>query len=262
MTDARGTKTERQIEKEILIDAPLPEVWRALTDAKELARWFPLEARVTPGQGGKIFLSWGPGCEGEAEIVKWEPGKALAWKDQFALVEWTLEQRGGKTLVRLLQSAFTGDVDWENEWFDSSSYGWGFMLLSLQFALERHRRMERRVAWPRLKVNTSREQAFRKLLSAGGIFATDARAALVPGKEYSLKATTGEAYSGRVQFVHAPRGFCVSVRERNDALLWLTIEGVAGKIEVQLWLSAFGLDQTEVDAFEKQWQRQLQNILA
>jgi uncharacterized protein YndB with AHSA1/START domain len=82
-------------------------VWKALTESKELVRWFPLDARVTPGVGGKIFLSWGPNCEGEAEIVAWEPGKKLASKDNFALMEWTLEARGGKTLLRLVQSGFS-----------------------------------------------------------------------------------------------------------------------------------------------------------
>lgn len=55
MTEAKQaeeTKKERRIEKEIEINAPLEDVWKALTDANELARWFPLEARVTPGPGG------------------------------------------------------------------------------------------------------------------------------------------------------------------------------------------------------------------
>lgn len=46
-------------------------VWRALTEAEELTRWFPLQARVTPGEGGEIWMSWNghadrPGsCGGE-----------------------------------------------------------------------------------------------------------------------------------------------------------------------------------------------------
>jgi hypothetical protein len=76
----------------------------------------------------------------------------------------------------------------------------------------------------------------------------------------SLKTTTNEIYSGQVEFVHAPRGFCISVREMNDALLWLTIEGAPGNIEVQWWLSAFGLEQSQVAAFEERWRRKLQSI--
>jgi uncharacterized protein YndB with AHSA1/START domain len=112
---ADETKNERRIEKEIEIAASVDEVWKALTDSKELVKWFPLEARVTPGVGGKAFLSWGPDCEGEAEIVAWEPGKKFAWKENMALVEWTLEARGGKTILRLVQIGFVGNADWENE---------------------------------------------------------------------------------------------------------------------------------------------------
>lgn len=257
---AEETKRERRIEREVAIDASIEDVWKALTDSNELTRWFPLEARVTPGLGGKIFVSWGPACEGEAEILAWEPGKKFAWKDPMGLVEWTLESRGGKTIVRLLQSGFLGNADWENEWFDSTSYGWGFMLLSLQVALERHRGIARQVAWPRLKVTVSREVAYRKLLSDGALFTQDPTAALKPGQTYSLTTVAGESYSGRVEFVREPRGFCITIHELNDALLWLTIEGAPGSIEVQAWLSAFAIDPSRVESFNKTWERRLQEI--
>jgi uncharacterized protein YndB with AHSA1/START domain len=66
---AEERKKERRTEREVEINRPIENVWKALTDANELARWFPLAARVTPGLGGKIFVSGGPAFEGEAEIV-------------------------------------------------------------------------------------------------------------------------------------------------------------------------------------------------
>ncbi|HXJ05862.1 MAG TPA: hypothetical protein VNH65_12235 [Candidatus Acidoferrum sp.] len=48
---AEEKKSERRLEKEAVIDGPVEEVWKAPTDANELARWFPLEARVTSGSG-------------------------------------------------------------------------------------------------------------------------------------------------------------------------------------------------------------------
>jgi uncharacterized protein YndB with AHSA1/START domain len=258
--EAAETKTERRLERKIEVNAPIEDVWKTLTDPNELARWFPLEARVTPGLGGKIFVSWGPAFEGEAEIVTWEPGKKFAWKDPIGLVEWTLESRGGKTIVHLLQSGFLGNSDWENEWFDSTSFGWGFMLLGLQVALERHRGVARQVAWPRLKVALSREDAYRKLLSAGALFTQDGNAAIKPGEKYSVTTPNGESFSGRVEFVREPRGFCLTVRELNDALLWLTIEGPPESIEVQAWLSAFALDPAQVEAFQNKWQQRLHEI--
>jgi len=257
---AEDKKIERRFQKEIEIDAPVEEVWKALTDGEELARWFPLEARVSPGPGGKIFISWGRDCEGEAQIVTWEPGKKFAWKDPMSLVEWTLETRGGKTVVRLSQSGFLGNTEWENEWFESTGYGWGFMLRSLQVALGRHRGIPRQVAWPRLKVALSREAAYQKLLSAGALFTHDLSSMLKPGEKYSVSTPAGESYSGRVEFLREHRGFCLTVHEMNDALLWLTIEGAPESVEVQVWLSAFDLEPARVESFREKWQQRLQEI--
>jgi hypothetical protein len=156
----------------------------------------------------------------------------FAWKENIALVEWTLEARGGKTLLRLVQSGFLGNEDWENEWFESTDYGWGFMLVSLQWALEHHRGKNRQVAWPRHKVNLSRSEAYARLLRAGSVFEKEASAFLRAGGNYFAKTMTADSYSGRVEFVKELRGFCISVKELNDALFWVTIEGAPGKIEV------------------------------
>jgi hypothetical protein len=50
------------------------------------------------------------------------------------------------------------------------------------------------------------------------------------------------------------------VHDLNEALLWLTIEGSPGQIEVQVWLSAFSLLLSQVQAFGKKSERRLQEI--
>jgi hypothetical protein len=72
---------------------------------------------------------------------------------------------------------------------------------------------------------------------------------------HSLKTSSGENHSERVQSRRAQRGFSVHVGELNKALFSVTIEGASGKIEVQVRLSAFGVPQTEVDAFGKKMER-------
>jgi uncharacterized protein YndB with AHSA1/START domain len=259
MTDGPPKQIKR-LKKEIEIAASPAAVWKALTDAEELSRWFPLSARVTPGAEGSIFLSWGPGCEGEARITAWEPQQLLRLIEQAGGVagpegvdiEWKIEQRGGITVVRLMQSGFSDGSAWADEYFGSTEYGWGFMLLNLRHYLERHAGTPRRVGWPRRKVSVSREEAYRRLCTPGGLFREGA-SGLAPGTEYMLEAASGENCEGRVEFVRPPRGFCFSVRHLNDALLWLTIEGVSGEHEVQLWLSSYGVSQAQVDSFERKW---------
>jgi uncharacterized protein YndB with AHSA1/START domain len=53
------TDTKRAADVSLEIAASIEDVWRALTDPQELRRWFPLDATVTPGEGGRMFLSWG-----------------------------------------------------------------------------------------------------------------------------------------------------------------------------------------------------------
>jgi uncharacterized protein YndB with AHSA1/START domain len=254
-------KTKHSLEKTIEVDGTPEQVWNALTDPKELVKWFPLEARVTPGVGGKFFVSWGPDCEGEAEIIAWEPGKRIAWKEPLATVEFTIEARGRKTLVRMVQSGFFSGEAWENEWFESTDYGWGFILLSLQWSLERHPGVDRQVRWPRQKVSLTREETYARLLRAGSLFAGDLTT-FKPGDSFALKTTTGENWTGQLEFIKPLRGFCLSIRELNDALLWVTIEGSPESIEAQIWLAAFGLDENKLNNFQQQWSQRLSQILA
>jgi|SRR5271166_2817125 len=252
-------KKEMHLEREITINAPVETVWKALTDANELTKWFPLSARVTPGKGGKIFLSWGPSCEGEADIIAWEPNKKFACKEPLAVIEWTLESRGGKTVVRLVQSGFASGVDWENEWFESTDYGWGFMLLSLRWALEVHPGATRQVVWPRQATEVTRPQAYSKLLSPGALFREGA-SNLGPGDSFRVTTPSGECWTGTTQFARQGRGFCLSVKELNNSLFWVTIEGTPGEIEAQIWLSSFGLPEEKLRAFEGFWKNKLQEI--
>ena len=53
--------TTRDVTREISIAAPVDAVWKALTDAEELVRWFPPVATVQPGPGGRLRREWQTG---------------------------------------------------------------------------------------------------------------------------------------------------------------------------------------------------------
>ena len=99
-------------------------------------------------------------------------------------------------------------------------------------------------------------------MATGNFFAESPEKALGEGQEYLLRTFCGDAFSERVQFTRPLRGFCVSVRELNDALLWFTIEGAPGKIEVQVRLSAFTLPKSEVDACAAKWGSRLKQLFS
>ncbi len=277
----------RTIEKTIDIDAPLEAVWQALTDGEELARWFPLEARLDPRNGGKVFLSWGPQCEGEGTIDIFEPLKRLRWREpapvpphaadagagsprpepvELPAVEWLLESRGGKTVLRLVNSGLSAE-SWADEYHDSLHYGWGFMLANLRLYLERHHGRPRLVAWPRRNVALPRAEAWNRLLAADGFAGLRTLSNSRAGDRASLRAAGGPL-EGAVEFFLPPRGFCLRLddvasggatpeRRGNPALLWLSLEGGGAKCEVGFWLSAYGVPRAEVTAFAARWQAAL-----
>jgi uncharacterized protein YndB with AHSA1/START domain len=263
VSGAKQKPVTRTIEKQAEIGAPIEAVWKMLADPEELVRWFPLDAHVEPGKGGNIFLSWGPGCEGTALISIWEPNKRLQWIDsstgQALTIDWTLEARGGRTIVRLVQSGFVSGADWENEFWDSTNYGWAFMLVNLRHCMERHAGETRLVAWPRMKTELSRAEIYERLADRGGIFVEGVEGNLREGKSYALQAATGEKWAARAEFVLSPRGFCVTVESLNDALFWVTVEGSEGKHEAQLWFSTYGFPIAEL---ERRWAVELKRILA
>lgn len=261
----------RTITKEILIDAPAEAVWQALTTGEGLQRWFPLEARVEAREGAPIFISWGAHCEGTGRVDKVVPGKLLRWLEpcppapgeEFdpnnlgVAVEWTLETRAGKTLVRMVQSGIAAS-DWANEYYDSLDYGWGFMLTNLRVYLERHRNRPRLVAWPRKSVPLSRAAAWEQLLNRfDGLRAI---AALKPGEKLALNLAVPEKLEGAVEFMHPPRGFCLRLKNWNDALLWLSLEGSGDKTEVGFWLSAYDVPENSVQEFEERWRAALEKV--
>jgi uncharacterized protein YndB with AHSA1/START domain len=53
------TPVPDEIRKEVSIDVAREQVWAALTEAKQLKRWFPTkDARVDLRPGGELYLEW------------------------------------------------------------------------------------------------------------------------------------------------------------------------------------------------------------
>lgn len=67
----------RQFVTELEIAAPREAVWRALTEPDELTRWFPLQAEVSPGVGGRMGWSWNGEYTWVSAIDRWDPSLRL-----------------------------------------------------------------------------------------------------------------------------------------------------------------------------------------
>ncbi|HYV20021.1 MAG TPA: SRPBCC family protein [Verrucomicrobiae bacterium] len=85
------TETTDRIEKEIVLRAPLPRVWRAITDTKEFGAWFgvSLDGAFAAGRPirGRITI---PGYEHvtmEVTVEKLEPQTYFSWRWHPAAID-------------------------------------------------------------------------------------------------------------------------------------------------------------------------------
>lgn len=248
MTDTRDTPDTRSASGEVRIDAPPELVWKALTDAAELERWFPLEARVEPGEGGKIWMSWKNEYAAESRILEWDPPRHLRTTWGFdgegppLVTDYRLEGDGGATILRVVTSGFSTDPSWD-AWVEGTNDGWRFELESLRLYLERHRGEPRRTIYLRRRVRLPREEAWARLVSPDGM---------------GERPLGGEPFHDRPE-----RQRAAIVPEPGGALLRMSLEPcmtVPDARDVTLWLSAWGGSGAELDRIEGEWAATLERL--
>jgi len=269
----------RKVEKQIRISAPAGAVWNALTDAEELMRWFPLDARVDPGEGGSIWYSWGPPFEGENSIDVWDPPRQLRLRDRAIgshrekenpkgatsdlsenaepklqlAIEFTIDTEGGGTVLRLVHSGFGVDADWDEE-YEGVSRGWDTELLGLKHYLERHAGQPRRAVWARTRVEASRDDVWNRLTNASA-FNVDG---LAEGESFERLTGDGDLLKGTVVLNRKPTDFCAILHNWNDAFFRLSIEQSSRPrlhAEPNVWLSTYGLMNHVVLSTQSRWTR-------
>lgn len=268
MSESKGP---RKIEKEIRILAPVEDVWKALTDAEELARWFPLEARVTLGEGGAIWMSWKNEFQFNTPIGAWkpnehlrliymeptpaakpgEPGMPFEVPFQVAL-DYHLEGKGGETILRLVHSGFSREASWDGQ-YDGTISGWDFQLGGLKLYLERHRGTPRRCIVCRAFIpHLSVKEAWKRIMGPKGLVAVEHPAPTAPHERYAITTARGDRLEGIVGSFAPPKDFSATVTNWNDAWLRLHIDDIAlfCRRDVNLWMSTYGVPEDRVAKLE------------
>ncbi|MGH7551537.1 MAG: SRPBCC family protein, partial [Longimicrobiales bacterium] len=174
-------------------------------------------------------------------------------------LDFHLETRAGKTILRLVHSGFGSGGAWDEE-YDGTRRGWGYELRSLRHYLERHRGEDRKVAWVRMRVGASPEQAWPLVMGAQGLDATRALNGAREGDAYVVTTALGDTIRGIVKFVNPPHDFAATVADLEDSLLRVQVAEYAGVQEVGIWLSAWGVSSERVAAFEERSERLLRGL--
>ena len=135
-----------QIEKEILIEAPIDVVWRVVTEPDQIKQWFSSEAELDGRAGGEGRLGFDQGQTFYLQVEAFEPPHRFAYRwlheegtgarpENSMLVEFTLRAEEGGTRLRVVESGFDR-VDWTDEakstYADDHAKGWQFFLQRLR----------------------------------------------------------------------------------------------------------------------------------
>lgn len=248
---AADTKRDRVVERTVELDVPVDVVWRALTDAQELTRWFPLHATVTPGPGGAIWMRWDDLYDETSAIEIWEPGRHL--RTGFPVegpmplaTDYYLEGRGGRTVLRVVTSGFGAGAEWD-EWFDGVTTGWAFELRGLKHYLERHRGVDRSAVDIRHPCIHDPTEGWHRAIGLRGWFHLDASPK--PGDAIRCVTGSGQVLSGTLDSWVPGRQAVLSLREWNDALFRVERDRNA----LIVWMSVWGRPVEEVRAVEAGW---------
>lgn len=251
-TLATTDRESRTFAMEIDIDATSDDVWRALTDAGELVRWFPLQARVTPGPGGTMYWGWDERWGWESTIDQWEPGKRLTLVEHRPAfdakgdplpdpshklaMEFTLETHAGKTRLRLVHSGFGRGANWDDE-LESVSAGWQFELRSLRHYVERFKGRERFHAVAHGVTPLPIAAVWDELLSPDAFDIT--RGKLEVDERCLIATPTGEGLSGTVSWYKPQADLSILVDKLDGGIFRIATWRAAGQTGVQVWLTTY-----------------------
>jgi uncharacterized protein YndB with AHSA1/START domain len=248
MTERTKMVETRSAEGEITIEATPEQVWRAMTDEREMVRWFPLDAKVEPGPNGSVYLSWLNEFAATTQIQVWDPPHHLRTGWSFheegptQITDYYIETRGGRTVVRAVTSGFPLDDSWDG-WVEGTKRGWAFELRSLKHYLERHSGEPRHVLYLRRRIPISNEEAWSRLLNE---------------RELSPWLTGGEVFD------HRPAGqLAAVVNDPRDALFRVSVESAApgtDQREIVLWLSAWGDQEGRINQLRTRWASLLERL--
>jgi len=255
-------KTRPPQTHEIEIDAPPEAVWKAISSGEGLTRWYAEEARIEPRVGGENWVSWGEGQEVGNQNLAWEPGRRLTvgkpghetatdWK--AIVIDFEIETRGGRTLLKLVQSGLPAGPDWDSM-DEGTKVGWEMFLFALKFYLEHHAGKPRRTIlryWASPRPVDETFAALRELL---GIAADDLRA----GARYAATTAGGEKIAGEVIAVEPGHLLVASVDELGDALVTVTVHATGKGAYVNFIVGTFGLPEAQYAEAKARWSQLLQ----
>jgi uncharacterized protein YndB with AHSA1/START domain len=121
------------VERDLILDVPAGEAWRAISDEAMLREWLAPEVALDPRPGGALLCTLADGEERSGRVELVEEGERLAFRwhrdGAESRVEISLEEAGDGTRIRVTETEL------QARFAPEASEGWRRRLDSLRMAL-------------------------------------------------------------------------------------------------------------------------------
>jgi uncharacterized protein YndB with AHSA1/START domain len=135
-----------QIEREVLVEAPVETVWAVITEPEHVGRWFGDSAEIDLRPGGRAEVTWKKHGTTYARVEKVEAPHFFSFRwarplgaepgaGNTTLVEFSLVEEGAGTRLRVVESGFPALEGTEEEkaaYAEGNTEGWASELAELQ----------------------------------------------------------------------------------------------------------------------------------
>jgi uncharacterized protein YndB with AHSA1/START domain len=151
-------KTLSRIDRSVEINAPVERVWRALTDAAEISRWFDVAIEGEYAQGRDVWMtSTHPDYAGmrfRVRVTEMTPPKRLVWRwhpgavdpnvdysrEPETTVTFSLEPAAGGTRLSVAETGFDEiSLERRAKVFADNTQGWNDVIAAIQKHVEASR---------------------------------------------------------------------------------------------------------------------------
>jgi len=223
---------ERKHDYTIEIDATPEQVWEAIATAAGVASWFAPIVRVEPGEGGSMYIEWGPGMGYTQRIDVWEPNSHLRVSGDRGegappiVVDYYVETKGGHTVLRLVHSGFGPEASFDGE-YEATGAAWPVFLKMLKHSAEQGVGRCRNITVFRV-LEVPRDESWARILAA-------------------------DPFEGGKVWHNSKSIACVNYPARRNDLLSIFCEKCGGSTMLTIANLLYGATDAEADAVRTQW---------
>ena len=246
----------RSIELEVEVPGRPEEVWRAVATGPGISSWY-VPHTIEERAGGVGVASFGPAPEMQitGRVVVWEPPQRVVFDggegvDGLAF-EWTVEPRGDKCVVRLVNGGFGTGAEHDAQ-YDGMVEGWRLFMFNLCLHLEHFAGQTATASLPMAIWAGPRSEAWGTL--AGGLGIPSAPAV---GDRIEVTAPDAPALAGTVADVD-PRWVALVLDRPAPGTAFLAVEGDGEHVTVSIWSYLYGPDgAAAAERDEPRWRQWL-----